>query len=45
MKGLCLDTVARDFAGVRAVVGVSLTLGPGEVLGVIGPNGRARPPS
>jgi len=40
--GLQLDAVARDFAGVHAVVGVSLTLGPGEMLGVIGPNGSGK---
>jgi len=42
LKGLSLDTVARDFAGVHAVAGVSLTLAPGEVLGVIGPNGSGK---
>lgn len=40
--GLHLDAVSRDFAGVHAVIDVSLTLGAGEVLGVIGPNGSGK---
>ncbi len=42
MKGLSLDSVSRDFAGVHAVAGVSLTVRPAEVLGVIGPNGSGK---
>jgi len=42
VKGLALQAVSRDFAGVHAVAGVSLTVGPGEVLGVIGPNGSGK---
>ncbi|MDQ6797377.1 MAG: ATP-binding cassette domain-containing protein [Actinomycetota bacterium] len=41
-SGLQLEAVTRDFAGVRAVAGVSVTLGPGEMLGVIGPNGSGK---
>ncbi|MGI8776524.1 MAG: ABC transporter ATP-binding protein [Acidimicrobiales bacterium] len=41
-SGLHLGAVSRDFAGVHAVVDVSLTLSAGEVLGVIGPNGSGK---
>ena len=34
-----LDGVSRDFAGVHAVRGVTLRLEPGEVVGLVGPNG------
>lgn len=42
MRRLQLDAVARDFAGVHAVVEVSLTVEPGQVVGVIGPNGSGK---
>ena len=32
----------KSFGGVRAVVGVSLTLEPGRVLGLLGPNGAGK---
>jgi branched-chain amino acid transport system ATP-binding protein len=34
--------VGKAFGGMKAVDAVSLTLGPGEVLGVIGPNGAGK---
>lgn len=40
--GLVLSGVSRDFAGVHAVVDVSLRVGPGEVVGLMGPNGSGK---
>jgi len=37
-----LDNLAKHFGGVRAVDGVSLNVGAGEVLGLIGPNGSGK---
>lgn len=37
-----LSGVSRDFAGVHAVVDVSLRVAPGEVVGVVGPNGSGK---
>jgi branched-chain amino acid transport system ATP-binding protein len=34
--------VTKDYGGLRAVAGVSLTARPGEVLGVAGPNGAGK---
>ena len=36
------DGLSRHFGGLKAVDGVSLTLGPGTVLGLIGPNGAGK---
>jgi ABC-type branched-subunit amino acid transport system ATPase component len=40
--GLVLAGVSRDFAGVHAVVDVSLTVAPGRVVGLVGPNGSGK---
>jgi branched-chain amino acid transport system ATP-binding protein len=36
------SAVSRSFEGVRALAGVTLTLGRGEVVGLIGPNGAGK---
>ena len=35
--------IRKAYGAIRAVDGVSFAVEPGEILGVIGPNGRARP--
>jgi branched-chain amino acid transport system ATP-binding protein len=39
---LVATRVTKDFAGLRAVDGVSLTLNKGEIVGLIGPNGSGK---
>lgn len=39
---LVVQGLVKDFAGLRAVDGVSLTVNPGEILGLIGPNGSGK---
>jgi branched-chain amino acid transport system ATP-binding protein len=37
-----LDKLSKSFGGVRAVGGLSFTVGDGEILGLIGPNGAGK---
>src|SRR5215213_5046462 len=39
---LTAESVTKDFAGLRAVDGVSFSLQQGEILGLIGPNGSGK---
>lgn len=36
--------IRKQYGGVAALAGVSLDVAEGEILGVLGPNGQARPP-
>src|ERR1043166_3735625 len=42
MSLLALDTVSKRFNGVKAVDGVSFSVGRGEVVGFLGPNGAGK---
>jgi branched-chain amino acid transport system ATP-binding protein len=39
---LTVDTLDVRYGGVQAVRGLSLTVGPGEIVGLIGPNGAGK---
>lgn len=41
-KELVIENVVKDFAGLRALDHVSVNLGPGEIVGLIGPNGSGK---
>ena len=42
MSRIAIDSVAKSFGGLRAVAGVTLSLGDGELVGLIGPNGSGK---
>jgi len=42
VSGLLLNNVSKDFSGVRAVHGVTLLLPPGQIVGLVGPNGSGK---
>jgi branched-chain amino acid transport system ATP-binding protein len=39
---LVCDDISRSFGGVRALKGVSISIGSGEVFGLVGPNGSGK---
>ncbi len=41
-RDLNIENVSKNFGGLRALIEVNLTLGRGEILGLIGPNGSGK---
>lgn len=42
MNGIAVEGVVKSFGGLRAVAGVNVAIGDGELVGLIGPNGSGK---
>lgn len=42
MKAIEVENLTRDYAGLRAVDGISFSVEPGEIFGFLGPNGAGK---